>query len=113
MHDWCRTESGRRAQHPPSNEKRQGPGNSCNLFMYSPNRKKDGIQIIPLSEVAAKDEFLNIKNVSRDDMIAAHRVSPQMIGIMQNSVGGYGDIEKASRFFVLNELTPFQNRISK
>ena len=46
---------------------------STNLFMYSPNGKKDGIQIIPLSEVAAKDEFLNIKNVSRDDMMAAHR----------------------------------------
>ncbi|EHC44047.1 Phage-related capsid packaging protein [Salmonella enterica subsp. enterica serovar Alachua str. R6-377] len=52
----------------------KGPGNFRNLFMYSPNGKKDGIQIIPLSEVAAKDEFLNIKNVSRDDMMAAHRV---------------------------------------
>ncbi len=39
----------------------KGPGNFRNLFMYSPNGKKDGIQIIPLSEVAAKDEFLNIK----------------------------------------------------
>lgn len=45
------------------------PCNFRNLFMYSPNEKKDGIQIIPLSEVAAKDEFLNIKNVSRDDMM--------------------------------------------
>lgn len=52
----------------------KGPGNFRNLFMYSPNGKKDGIQIIQLSEVAAKDEFLNIKNVSRDEMIAAHRV---------------------------------------
>jgi len=50
----------------------KGSGNFRNLFMYSPNGKKDGIQIIPLSEVAAKDEFLNIKNVSRDDMMAAH-----------------------------------------
>lgn len=33
--------------------------NIRNLFMYSPNGKKDGIQIIPLSEVAARDEFLN------------------------------------------------------
>lgn len=54
----------------------KGPGNFGNLFMYSPNGKKDAIQIIPLSEVAEKDEFLNIKNVSRDDMIAAHRVPP-------------------------------------
>ncbi len=73
----------------------KGPGNFRNLFMYSPNGKKDGLQIIPLSEVAAKDEFLNIKNVSRDDMMAAHRVPPQMMGIMPNNVGGFGDVEKA------------------
>lgn len=86
----------------------KGPGNFHNLFMYSPNGKKDGIQIIPLSEVAAKDEFLNIKNVSRDDMMAAHRVPPQMMGIIANNTGGFGDVEKASKVFVRNELIPLQ-----
>ncbi|WP_241649698.1 phage portal protein [Rosenbergiella collisarenosi] len=91
----------------------KGPGNFRNLFMYSPNGKKDGIQIIPLSEVAAKDEFLNIKNVSRDDMLGAHRVPPQMMGIMPNNVGGFGDVEKASRVFVRNELLPLQKRFEE
>jgi capsid portal protein len=50
--------------------------------MHSPNGKEDGIQIIQLSEVAAKDELLNIKNVSRDDMMAVHRVPPKMMGII-------------------------------
>lgn len=68
----------------------KGPGNFRNLFMYSPNGKKDGIQFIPLTEVAAKDEFLYIKNVSRDDMMAAHRVPPQMMGIMSSNIGGLG-----------------------
>ncbi|EFE9357942.1 phage portal protein [Escherichia coli] len=91
----------------------KGPGNFRNLFMYSPNGKKDGLQIIPLSEVAAKDEFLNIKNVSRDDMMAAHRVPPQMMGIMPNNVGGFGDVEKASNVFVRNELIPLQKRFEE
>lgn len=91
----------------------KGPGNFRNLFMYSPNGKKDGIQIIPLSEVAAKDEFLNIKNVSRDDMMAAHRVPPQMMGIMPSNVGGFGDVEKASKVFVKNELVPLQKRLQE
>ncbi|QGX92086.1 phage portal protein [Tatumella sp. TA1] len=91
----------------------KGPGNFRNLFMYSPNGKKDGIQIIPLSEVAAKDEFLNIKNVSRDDMLGAHRVPPQMMGIMPSNVGGFGDVEKASRVFVRNELLPLQKRFEE
>lgn len=89
----------------------KGPGNFRNLFMYSPNGKKDGVQIIPLSEVAAKDEFLNIKNVSRDDMMAAHRVPPQMMGIMPSNVGGFGDVEKASMVCVRNELLPLQKRM--
>ncbi len=91
----------------------KGPGNFRNLFMYSPNGKKDGLQIIPLSEVAAKDEFLNIKNVSRDDMMAAHRVPPQMMGIMPNNVGGFGDVEKASKVFVRNELLPLQEQMKE
>lgn len=91
----------------------KGPGNFRNLFMYSPNGKKDGIQIIPLSEVAAKDEFLNIKNVSRDDMMAAHHVPPQMMGIMPSNVGGFGDVEKAANLFVRNELAPLQKRLEE
>lgn len=63
--------------------------------------------------VAAKDEFLNIKNVSRDDMMAAHRMPPQMMGIMPNNVGGFGDVEKASRVFVRNELMPLQKRLEE
>jgi len=91
----------------------KGPGNFRNLFMYSLNGKKDGIQIIPLSEVAAKDEFLNIKDVSRDDMLAVHRVPPQLMGIIPNNTGGFGDIEKASQAFLRNELIPLQKRFEE
>ena len=94
-------------------KKSKGPGNFRNLFMYSPNGKKDGIQIIPLSEVAAKDEFLNIKNISRDDMLAAHRVPPQLMGIIPTNTGGFGDVEKAAKVFVRNELIPLQKRMSE
>ncbi len=78
--------------------------------MYSPNGKKDGIQIIPPSEIAAKDAFLNIKNVSRDDMMAAHRVPPQMMGIMPSNFWGFGDVEKAEKVFVKNELILLQKK---
>lgn len=97
----------------PAMKSAKGPGNFRNLFMYSPNGKKDGIQIIPLSEVAAKNEFLNIKTVSRDDMMAAYRVPPQMMGIMPSNVGGFGDVEKAANMFVQNELLPLQKRMQE
>lgn len=88
----------------------KGPGNFRNLFMYAPNGKKDGIQLIPVAEVAAKDEFLNIKNVTRDDQLAAHRVPPQLMGIVPTNTSGFGDAEKAARVFNANEIEPLQAR---
>jgi len=46
-------------------------------------------------------------------MMAAHRVPPQMMGIMPNNVGGFGDVEKASSVFVRNELVPLQKRLKE
>jgi PBSX family phage portal protein len=89
----------------------KGPGNFRNLFMYSPNGKKDGIQLIPISEVAAKDDFAAIKNVSRDDLLAAHRVPPQLLGVIPMNAGGFGDVEKATRMFIRNEIVPLQVRL--
>ncbi|ELP5092663.1 Presumed portal vertex protein, partial [Escherichia coli] len=37
----------------------------------------------------------------------------QMMGILPNNVGGFGDVEKASRVFVRNELTPLQKRLQE
>ncbi|GGY03910.1 phage portal protein [Paludibacterium paludis] len=91
----------------------KGPGNFRNLFMYSPNGKKDGIQIIPISEVAAKDEFFNIKNVTRDDVLAAHRVPPQLMGIIPSNTGGFGDAAKAAEVFFHNEIKPLQARFQE
>lgn len=91
----------------------KGLGNFRNLFMYAPNGKKDGIQIIPLSEVATKDDFFNIKKATRDDLLSAHRVPPQMMGIIPDNAGGFGDVEKAAQVFVRNELTPLQERMKE
>ncbi|MDO9177420.1 MAG: phage portal protein [Agitococcus sp.] len=91
----------------------KGPGNFRNLFVYAPNGKKDGIQLIPVSEVAAKDDFPNIKNVTRDDQLAAHRVPAQLIGVVPNNAGGFGDVEKAARVFVTNELEHLQQRLKE
>lgn len=89
----------------------KGPGNFKNLFMYAPGGKKDGIQILPVSEVAAKDDFWNIKRTSRDDQLAGHRVPPQLMGIIPDNTGGFGDVEKAAKVFVANELEPLQARM--
>lgn len=91
----------------------KGPGNFRNLFVYAPNGKKDGMQVIPVSEVAAKDEFIAIKNTTRDDQLAAHRVPPQLIGIVPNNTGGFGDAAKAAQVFNVNEILPLMARFKE
>lgn len=87
----------------------KGPGNFRNLFVYAPNGKEKGLQLIPVGEVAAKDEFLGIKNTSRDDILAAHRVPPQLLGVVPANAGGFGDVTKATNVFFVNEIMPLQS----
>lgn len=89
----------------------RGPGNFRNLFLHAPNGKKDGLQLIPISEVAAKDEFTGIKNITRDDVLASLRIPPQLLGVVPSNAGGFGDIAKASGVWELNELVPMQTRM--
>lgn len=89
----------------------KGVGNFKNIFMYIPNGKKDGVNIIPIADVAAKDEFAAVKNISRDDLLAAHRVPPQLIGIIPQNNGGFGDVGKALDTFFQIEIVPIMQRM--
>jgi len=91
----------------------KGPGNFRNLFVYAPGGKKEGIQLIPVSEVAAKDEFSSIKNISRDDLLAALRIPPQLMGIVPQNAGGFGSLREAAEVWAVNELEPLQARLAQ
>jgi len=86
----------------------KGVGNFKNLFIHAPNGKKDGVQIMPIAEVAAKDEFIGIKDITRDDILAVHRVPPQMIGIIPKNNGGFGDPRSQNDVFFVNEIEPIK-----
>ena len=89
----------------------KGKGNFRNLFVHVPAGKPDGIKVIPFNEVAAKDDFLSIKDVSRDDVLAAHRMPPVLIGIVPKSAGGFGDIAKAADVYHRTEVEPIQRAL--
>ena len=94
-------------------ENSKGAGNFKNLLVYTPGGTKDGVKVIPLAEVAAKDEFYNIKIASRDDQLAGHRIPPQLIGVVPQNAGGFGDIEKAAKVFYYNEIVFYQNLLKQ
>ena len=89
----------------------KGVGNFKNLFLYTPGGKKDGVQIHPIADVAAKDEFLNVKNLSRDDLLTAHRVPPHLMGIIPQNAGGFGNVTEALDTFMRLEIVPIMGRM--
>lgn len=89
----------------------KGVGNFKNLFVHIPKGKKDGIQIMPIADVTAKDEFTNVKNISRDDLLAGHRTPPQMIGIIPQNNGGFGKISETRDAYYEMEIVPIARRM--
>lgn len=86
----------------------KGIGNFRNLFFHSPHEQKEGIKLVPIGEATAKDEFLSIKNVSRDHQLAAHRVPSELIGVVPTSGTAFGNVVNAARVFARNETQPLQ-----
>jgi PBSX family phage portal protein len=89
----------------------KGVGNFKNMLVYIPNGKKDGIQIMPIADVTAKDEFSAVKDISRDDMLAAHRTPPQLIGIIPRNNGGFGKVSEARDAYYETEIVPIARRM--
>ena len=54
---------------------------------------------------------MNIKEVTRDDVLAAHRVPPQLLGVVPKNTGGFGNVVSAGRTFYELEILPIQRRM--
>lgn len=89
----------------------KGVGNFKNMLLYAPKGKKDGIQLLPIADVTAKDEFSNIKNISRDDMLAAHRTPPVLIGVIPQNASGFGKVGDAIDTYYWSEVVPIARRM--
>ncbi|HBP47796.1 MULTISPECIES: phage portal protein [Pseudomonas] len=84
----------------------KGVGNFRSMFVNIPNGKENAIQIIPVGDFQAKDELEKVKNITRNDVIAAWRMNPALAGIIPENNGGFGDIEKIDRVYTSNEIRP-------
>lgn len=87
----------------------KGVGNFRSMYINIPNGKEKSVQIIPVGDIATKDEFERVKNLSRNDVLAMWRIQPALAGVMPENNGGFGDIEKISRVYYENEVIPMQD----
>ncbi len=97
----------------------RGLGNFRNMLLVSQGgqvgegRGREKVKLLPLSEVAAKDEFLGIKNTTRDDVLAAHRVPGELMGVPQPSGTAAADRDKIVANFVDTEIAPLQSALEE
>lgn len=89
-------------------QKTKGDGNFRNLVLNIPEGNDKSVQLIPISEVAAKDEFFNVKRITDEDINTSHRMPPTMMGITPKNAGGFGDPAKYAAVFYQNEILPLQ-----
>lgn len=87
-------------------ENAKGIGNFKNMFLHIPDGREKDVQILPVGDFSTRDELEKIKNISRDDIIAAHRIPPAMASIIPQNTGGFGDITKIDAVYTKNEVQP-------
>lgn len=84
----------------------RGPGNFRSMYVNIPNGKEKGIQLIPVGDIATKDEFERIKNITAQDIFVGHRF-PQGMGGMTTQVGAnVPDPIKVSTVYDKYEVVP-------
>lgn len=87
-------------------EQSKGIGIFSTMFVNLPKGGPDGIKFIPIGGISAKDEFQNIKSISAQDVLTAHRFPAGLSGIIPTNGAVMGDIEKAAKTYRKAEILP-------
>ncbi len=89
----------------------KGVGNFRNMFLHLPGGREKDIQILPVGDFSTKDELEKIKNISRDDIIAAHRIPAAMASVLPSGNSNFGDITKVDYVYEKNEVLPIREQL--
>jgi len=89
----------------------KGIGNFSTIFVNIPGGAEKAIQFIPVGDIGANDEFNNVKNISAQDVLNAHRFPAGLAGIIPVNTGGLPDPEKSRTTYRKDEVIPLQRMI--
>lgn len=92
-------------------ESSKGIGNFSTIFVNIPGGTEKAIQFIPVGDIGANDEFNNVKNISAQDVLNAHRFPAGLAGIIPVNTGGLPDPEKSRATYRKDEVIPLQRMI--
>jgi capsid portal protein len=84
----------------------KGVGNFRSMFVNIPNGAEKGIQLIPVGDIATKDEFERIKNITAQDVLVGHRFPTGKAGIIPQGAANMGDPVKIGSEYAKDEIIP-------
>lgn len=84
----------------------KGVGNFRSMFVNIPNGQEKGIQLIPVGDIATKDEFERIKNITAQDILVGHRFPAGKGGMIPQPGSSSPDPEKVGREYAKDEIIP-------
>ncbi len=84
----------------------KGVGNFRSMFVNIPNGKEKGIQLIPVGDIATKDEFERIKNITAQDILVGHRYPAGKGGMIPLPGSSFPDPVKVGQEYAKDETIP-------
>ncbi len=84
----------------------KGVGNFRSMFVNIPNGGEKGIQLIPVGDIATKDEFERIKNITAQDVLVSHRFPVGKAGLIPQGTANLGDPIKIGSEYAKDEIIP-------
>jgi PBSX family phage portal protein len=91
-------------------EQSKGLGNFRNMFVNIPGGDPEGIKLISVGEVSAKDEFVNVKSITSQDIFTAHRFPAGLAGIIPTNGAVMASPETARTTYRKDEVIPGQRK---
>lgn len=89
-------------------EESKGVGNFKMMYINIADGGEKGVQFIPIGDAGIKDEFANIKNISAQDVLSAHRFPAGLAGIIPTNGSVIGSPEIARETYRKDEVIPVQ-----
>jgi PBSX family phage portal protein len=87
----------------------KGPGNFRSMYLNIPRTSsREPVKVIPVGDIATKDDFETVKQVTKSEILAMHRMQPGIAGVIPENMVGFGDLEKVMRVYVELEVPPMQ-----
>lgn len=88
----------------------KGAGNFRSMYINIPKQgnAESAITLIPVGEMKTNNDWERIKNISRNDVMSAWGVRPELAAMLPESNGHSGDLDKIVKLNYESEIRPLQ-----